>query len=94
MTTEHLKKPKKPKRQAAMNRIGNIMANQIAPTFQAGALLTVIVRFPGEPECDFFMSDREETIPDLRAFLDRCEKRDELDHATSGVRVGGEDQPE
>lgn len=79
MSTDHLQKPKT---QAAMNRVGNIMANQIAPIFQAGALVTVIVRFPGEPECDFFMSDRAETIPDLRAFLDRCMQRDELDHHT------------
>lgn len=82
MSTDHLKKPKT---QAAMARIGDIMANQIAPTFQGGALVTVIVRFPGEPECDFFMSDRAETIGELRAFLDRCDKRDQLDHTTAGV---------
>jgi len=72
----------KPKTLAAMNKIGNVMATHIAPTFQAGALVTVIVRFPGEPECDFFMSDRSETISDLREFLDRCDKRGQLDHMT------------
>lgn len=78
-TADHLRKPKT---QAAMQRIGAIMADRIAPTFQAGALVTVIVRFPNEPECDFFMSDRAETITEIRALLDRCESRAELDHTT------------
>ena len=82
MSAAHLNKPKT---QAAVTRISNIMANQIAPVFTEDALVTVIVRFPGEPECDFFMSDRMETIPDLRALLDRCEQRDELDHTTAGA---------
>ena len=88
MNTEHLMKPKT---KAAMHKIGNVMATHIAPTFQDGALVTVIVRFPGEPECDFFMSDRDETIAELRAFLDRCDQRGQLDHmiVTPGVATDG-----
>jgi hypothetical protein len=79
MSTEHLKQPRT---QAAMRRIGQVMASQIAPTFQKGALVTVIVRFPDNDEADFFMSDHAETVHELRRFLDRCEGRECLEHET------------
>jgi hypothetical protein len=82
MSNSHLKQPKT---QAAMTRIGEIMANQIAPTFKAGALVTVIVRFPDNDEADFFMSDRAESIGNLRRFLDRCEGREGLEHDTESA---------
>jgi hypothetical protein len=81
MSTKHLQTPKV---QATMQQVGAIMADRLAPLFKPDALVTVIVRFPDNDEADFFMSDRQETIAALRRFLDRCDKRDELD-CTNGV---------
>jgi hypothetical protein len=81
MTAKHLQTPKV---QATMQKVGAIMADRLAPLFKPNALVTVIVRFPDNDEADFFMSDRQETIAELRRFLDRCDKRDQLD-CTNGV---------
>lgn len=83
MSTKHLQKPKV---QAAMQKVGAIMADRITPLFKPGALVTVIVRFPDNDEADFFMSDRAETLADLRRLLERCEGREGLEHdTTAGV---------
>lgn len=81
MSTTPLKMPKV---QATMQTVGTIMANRLAPLFKPGALVTVIVRFPDNDEADFFMTDHDETLADLRRFLDRCEGRETLEHETEG----------
>jgi hypothetical protein len=86
VSNEHLKSPKV---RRTMESVGAIMADRITPLFTAGALVTVIVRFPDNDEADFFMSDRAETLADLRRFLDRCEGRDGLEHDTI-ARAAGE----
>lgn len=43
--------------------------DEIHTYFKAGVKVTVIVRAPGFPDCDFMMTADE--IPDLRALLDR-----------------------
>lgn len=42
--------------------------------FKPGAKLTFIARYPGEPECDFFLS--EDDIPEVAELLIRTSKRD------------------
>lgn len=79
MSTEHLNTPKV---QRTMKAVCAVMADKLTPLFTTGALITVIVRFPDNDEADFFMSDRAETIAELRRFLDRCEGREALDHET------------
>lgn len=79
MSAEHMKTPKV---QDAMARVGQVMADKIAPIFKSGALVTVIVRFPDNDEADFFMTDRAETLEDLKHFLTRCEGRERVSHTT------------
>jgi hypothetical protein len=74
---DHLKTPKV---QRAVENVGDIMANQLAKQFTSDMLLTVIARCPTNPEADFFMSSEGGTLADLRALLDRCEKREKLEH--------------
>lgn len=80
MSTKHLQTPKV---QATMQKVGAIMADRLAPLFKTDALVTVIVRFPDNDEADFFMTDRAETLADLRRFLDRCEGRERIEHDTT-----------
>lgn len=82
----------KPKIRSVMQKVGAIMADRITPLFHKGALVTVIVRFPDNDEADFFMSDRAETIPDLRRLLDRTEGRDGVEHDTEAATPTGAPQ--
>lgn len=88
-SNEHMKQPKT---QAAVQKVGAIMADRIAPIFTKGALVTVIVRFPDNDEADFFMSDRAESIAELRRFLDRCEGREGLERDTEAT-AGAQEAP-
>jgi len=77
MSTQHLRRPKV---QRAIENVGQIMANHLARQFTPDMLITVIARCPTNPEADFFMSSEGETITDLKALLDRCEGREQLEH--------------
>jgi hypothetical protein len=76
---DHLRTPKV---QRAVQNVGDIMANHLAKQFTSDMLITVIARCPTNPEADFFMSSKGETLADLRALLERCEKREQLEHET------------
>lgn len=64
------------KLQNVWERTQDILTHQIRPMWNAPVEVTLIVRLPGNDEADFLMTT-EKDLADLKALLERSEKRAE-----------------
>lgn len=67
---------------ALLNRLAGVLMKHVEPIFEADALVTLIVRFPGNDEADVLVT--ADSIGGIEALIERCKSRDEVkgaDHA-------------
>ena len=63
-----------PEAQLAFNAVVRVIERNLEPIFKKGTKLSVIARTPDNPEADVLVT--ADSIEELRALLDRSEKRE------------------